>query len=215
MVSLHLPGRSYALEGIGLDVDGVMRDSGYLAYDATRKTITDFGGVAPTFEEYVRDFHYDFLSYYRACGATLTREQLEERFWIHCKSPEAQPPYPDVVDFLAQARRQGLKVFTVSAHPAEKVHGWFAEHVIDDHFLHLAGGSRNKVACIRNSCAELGIGLEGACYVGDWGIDMVAAREASTLAIGITRGYSTRDVLFSKGAVHVVDHLYQLAELIY
>lgn len=214
MALLRLPEKELDLDAVGLDVDGVARDSGVLAHEAARKTIEEYGGVPPTLEEYVRDFHYDFLAYYRACGATLTLEQLEGSYWKHCRAPEECPPFPDLGAFLEEIQSRGLKVFTVSAHAEDKVRQWFVDHKLDTHFLHLRGGSRDKVACIRGSCATLGVDLSRTCYVGDWGIDMRAAKEASVLPLGITRGYPTKQALLHNGAAHVIDHLSELADMI-
>ena len=60
------------------------------------------------------------------------------------------------------------------------------------------------------------MGLEPAqvWFVGDSAADIEAARNAKTIAVGVTWGYRDRDVLQTAGAAHLIDHPRQLIDLL-
>jgi phosphoglycolate phosphatase-like HAD superfamily hydrolase len=203
------------LAAIGLDVDGVLRNTAIHAYFASCKVISGNGGTAPALDAFVRDLNLDFLTYYQACGAKLaTIDELLEKFRACVKVHDDEQPFPDVAEFLVTLRHLGVKVFAVSSHPQEKLHGWFKAHGLDDHFVHFSGGSRDKAVCIAKACEELRVNPSAVAYVGDWGLDMRGAAGAGVLPIGITRGYEVRQGLYESGAAHVVDHLLEVSEAI-
>lgn len=213
MRTLRLPAQELQIAAVGLDVDGVLRNTAIHAYLACCKVITESGGTAPALSAFVHDTSHDFLTYYRSCGANLaTLEELLSKYWACVKVYDNEQPFPDVAEFLATLRHLDLKVFAVSSHPQEKLHGWFKASSLDDHFVHFSGGSQNKSACIASACNELHVDPSAVVYIGDWGLDMRGALGAGTVPIGITRGYDTREGLFRSGAAHVVDHLLEVSD---
>jgi phosphoglycolate phosphatase-like HAD superfamily hydrolase len=215
MRRLDLPDREADLAAVGLDVDGVMRDTGYRVYTAALKTVEELGGTPPpSFDDFVQGYQPNYDHYRDAYKVAATKERTLEVLFRHLGPSDDVAPFADVNDFLAQMRGLAVPVFAVSSHPADRLHAWFAEHGIDDHFLCIFGGSRDKRACLRNACTEVGAAPRSACYVGDWGMDMRAARDVGAIPVGITRGYPSRSGLLASGAMHVVDHLPELAALI-
>ena len=214
MATLRLPYAQVELLAVGLDVDGVLRNTAYSAYIALCKTVEELGGTTPSFDRFVRDYESDFHAYYRQCGV-LNLEQVCSVYTRHIGTTEENAfPFADVKSFLTHLECLDIKVFVVSSHPAEKLHDWFTAHNIDDHILRVYGGSRNKRTCIKNACEDIGVDPKSACYVGDWGLDMRAAKAAGLTPIGITRGYTSRAGLMLSGAACVVDHLDELVCLI-
>lgn len=212
MATLLLPQMQVETLAVGLDVDGVLRDTAYNAYAACCKTVEELGGIPPSFNDFVHGYESDFHAYYRQCGVQDV-ERVYPVFLRHVGAPDDAAPFPDVNDFLSHLEHLELKVFAVSSHPTEQLHEWFAAHGIDDHMLCIYGGSRDKRACIQNACESVSVDPKSACYVGDWGLDMRAAKAVGLLPIGITRGYSSRAGLTASGAAHVVDHLSELVGL--
>lgn len=213
MATLHLSHALVETRAIGLDVDGVLRDTAYVAYQALCKTVDELGGIAPAFDAFVQGYESDYRTYYRSCGVQDV-ERIYPVYSRYVGAPDSVPPFPDVADFLSHLQDHDVKVFVVSSHPTEQLHSWFAAHGIDDHMLCVFGGSRDKRDCIRGALASVDIPSFAACYVGDWGLDMRAAKAVGLTPIGITRGYPSKTGLLASGAAHVVEHLHELVEMI-
>jgi phosphoglycolate phosphatase-like HAD superfamily hydrolase len=73
------------------------------------------------------------------------------------------------------------------------------------------GDGRDKAQYLSDICAQLGAEPSKSIYIGDWGQDMRAARDAGLMPIGIARSLQTHEALRKNGAIHVVDHLSNLA----
>ena len=212
MATLCLPSRRIKVEAVGLDVDGVLRDTGYAAYLALCATVRELNGTPPPFATFVREFDTTpskYLPYYGSCGVGDTAE-VHPTFLRHFKVVGDTLPYADVEEFLSRLQALQLKVFAVSSHPAEELHRWFVNHGLDDHLLYLCGGSRDKRTALLRALAIVGGHPPATCYVGDWGLDMRAARMTGLVPIGLTRGYPARWGLLASGAAHVVNHLSDL-----
>lgn len=213
MATLLLPARQVRVQAIGLDVDGVLRDTAQDAYIALCKTVEELGGKAPAFNDFVHEYESDAVPYYRRCGVKGGEEEIYSTYMRHICQHETVLPFEDVTTFLSSVRDLGLQVFTVSSHPTHKLYQWFVTHGISEHMSCIYGGSRDKRACLRNACRDIRVASESVCYVGDWGLDMRAAKVAGLLPIGITRGYPSQAGLLASGAIHVVDHLHELTGL--
>ena len=208
MATLVLPEAEFSLEAVGLDVDGVLRDTGYHIYEASCKTIAELGGVPPSYEEFITSQGGDLVTYYAYCGVSRSKEEIYAVY-------DKVVPFDDVDDFMTGLVSRGVKLFVVSSHPRENLRLWFLEHKLHDHLLDFQGGSRDKPLHIQEACQRLEVNPARACYVGDWGLDMKAAIAAGALPIGITRFYNTELILLQAGAKCVVRHLSDLAGMIH
>ena len=61
---------------------------------------------------------------------------------------------------------------------------------------------------------QLGVTARDCWYVGDATWDMIAARSAMMAGIGVTSGATTAPALRSAGAVHVIEHLAEVLDLL-
>jgi HAD superfamily hydrolase (TIGR01549 family) len=215
MARLYLPERDIPLKACGLDVDGVLRDTGMHIYEATCRTIVDLGGTAPSYIDYLlaQDAHEEYLLVER-CGVVASHEEIDEAYLQRVPSHDDEPPFEDVHSFLAELAARNLKLFVVSRHENDLLTDWFRNHRLDHHIERLQGSSRDKSGHIREICAHLGVSPEETCYVGDMGGDMKAAKAAGTVPIGITRAYETREILRSAGAEEIIEHLPELIQKI-
>jgi HAD superfamily hydrolase (TIGR01549 family) len=214
MAVIALGKEYFHLEAIGIDVDGVMRDTAREAYDAVHATLRELGGHPQEFSEFVHDFDTDYLAYYRSRGVKHSIETIHEVYDSHVRVHDESHPYADVKEFLDHAHYLDLKVFTVSSHPSEHLRAWFDTHGMLDHMMCIRGGSTDKRACLARACDAVGSYIQTTCYIGDWGLDMRAARAAGAVPIGITRSYDSRTGLIRSGAAHVVDDLRELKALL-
>ena len=214
LAQLILPNLKTEVLAIGLDVDGVLRDTAYSAYLAFCNTVCELGGSPPLlFDSFVRGFESDFSVYYRKCGVFVGPEVYYPIYLKYFGVPDEIAPFGDVKDSLVSLQGLGFKIFVVSSHETPKLHEWFESNNINDHMLCIYGGSRDKAVCIKNACRDAGVDPKLTCYVGDYGLDMRAAKAAEAIPIGITRGYLSRDALVATGAAHVIDQLVELVNL--
>ncbi len=195
------------VHAVGLDVDGVLRDTGYPAYLALCSAVEELEGQVPTFDHFVHGYTSAYYPYYRSQGVVADDAVINAAFIKHWKHHDNIAPFADVPDFLAHLQSLGVDVFVISSHPTEKLQIWFEEHNFHPHIKQVRGGSRDKEVCLRESCTTLGIPTRSMLYFGDWGLDMRAARAIGGTGIGVTRGYDSRHALVRSGAHHVIDHL--------
>lgn len=214
MATLVLPEGTFPLEAVGLDVDGVLRDTGYHIYVASCKTIAELGGTPPSYDEFIRSQGGDLVTYYAKCGVSHSKEEIYDAYGRHVPPHDDVEPFPDVDNFMSGLTAQGIKLFVVSGHPRESLRVWFLEHKLHNHLHDFQGGSRDKTLHIQEACQRLGVDPARTCYVGDWGLDMQAAIGAGSVPVGITRKYDTRSILLEAGAKCVVEHLSELSQMI-
>jgi len=213
MAHLQLSRQRVEIHAVGLDVDGVLRDTAYDSFVALCKTIEELGGTAPSFSNFVHDFESNALAYYAHCGVK-EMEKIHSVYYRHLHPHDSVLPYDDVLGFLEHLRSLRLKVFVVSGHNTERLQEWFVAQGLRDNLECLRGSSKNKKICIRESCEEIGIDPCNTCYIGDWGLDMRAASANGLIPIGMTRGYESYASLIRSGAIHVVENLNELVPLI-
>ena len=215
MPTLTLSERSFVLAAVGLDMDGVQRDTAYRAYVALCKTVTEFGGTPPDYQHYVRAFSHEFLPFYQACGISATADEITAIYRRHQDVEELAAPFPDVHGFLAHLAAVSVGAFVVSASRPGRLQGWFTRHGFRE-FAGVVSTSNHgdKRASLLAACQTLGVAPTTACYLGDLGCDMRDAREAGLIPIGVTRGYDSREALLDSGAALVVHSLEELTPYI-
>lgn len=214
MATLRLPGRVVPLEAFGFDVDGVLRDTGYLAYQNCRKAIAELGGMPPEFDDFVHDWCGRLTDYYRRCGVARSDAEIEAVNAKYLGIHDTVSPFEDVAHTLERLEASGLTLFALSGHTTSKLEHWFTTHGLHARFARVQGDGKEKIGELVELSQSLGFAPGRACYAGDWAQDMRAAERAGLLPIGVARGRGTHDVLRRNGAIHVVDHLDELAALI-
>lgn len=213
MAKLSLGMWSRHIHAAGLDVDGVLCNTGYPVYLAIRKAIAMLGGDPPaSYGEFVHDFTSRYSDYFRTRGIKGGEEEFMTVYHNHLPGFDATHPYDDVLSTLLHVRQLGLPIFVVSGAETERLEAWFDMHGFAEHISHVRGDSRDKTACITAACDHLGIMPEMTFFVGDCGLDIRAAREVGSVPIGITRGYDSAEALRRSGAAHVLEHLSELQD---
>jgi len=117
--------------------------------------------------------------------------------------------YPGVFHLLHRLKRQGHRIYIVSAKPslfARRIAYQFDLNLIfDDIFGSTLKGRWQPKTDVMQGLAERGTIWPGGVFIGDRGVDMVAARDHGLEAIGVGWGYGSRDELVAAGADHVFD----------
>lgn len=214
MAVLILPDRKIEIDTVGFDVDGVVRETGYLAFHHCRLAIAELGGIPPELDDFVHDWGGLLNTYFRKCGVTASDEEIERVNSKYVSTHDTADPYHDVEDALGHLERLGVRTFALSGHRQIELQTWFEKHGLHDRFGHVEGSGGGKVQQLITLRQKFSVLPARACYIGDWGQDMRAARQADFVPIGITRNLKTRHVLERNEAAIVIDHLHELATLI-
>ena len=115
-------------------------------------------------------------------------------------------PYDGILETLKELRQQGCRIAVVSnkmmAATQELCRHFFPDIVEVAIGEHEAEGIRKKPApdTVIAALRELGVGKEGAVYVGDSDVDIQTAANAGLPCISVLWGFRDRDFLLQHGA---------------
>lgn len=128
-------------------------------------------------------------------------------------------PYEGIPELVAELSRRGVRLAVAS----NKFQAG-TEMLIRRFFPQVAFaavlGQREGVplkpdpAVVEELLAATGAARERSLYVGDSGVDMLAAAAAGVRSVGVTWGFRTREELASAGAVHIVDRAEEILPLL-
>lgn len=126
-------------------------------------------------------------------------------------------PYPGITDTLVELRRQGKRVAVVS----NKFYAATAE--LCDHYfgdlVEVAIGEREDIRrkpapdTVEEALRQLGVGKQGAVYVGDSEVDIETARNSSLPCISVLWGFRDRDFLERHGATNFISRPEELLDI--
>lgn len=113
-------------------------------------------------------------------------------------------PYPGIMEMLTELKRRGRRIAVVSnkfyAATQELCHHFFGDTV------EVAIGERENIRrkpapdTVIEALRQLGVGTEGAVYVGDSEVDVETARNSGLPCISVLWGFRDRDFLTEHGA---------------
>ena len=136
--------------------------------------------------------------------ATFKKHYLEH-------SLDTTQPYAGIPEVLAQLRHQGKHLAVVSnkfyAATQELCRHFFPDTIEVSIGEHEAEGIRRKPApdTVIEALRQLGVGTEGAVYVGDSDVDIETARNAHLPCISVLWGFRDRDFLLRHGATTLIE----------
>jgi phosphoglycolate phosphatase len=115
--------------------------------------------------------------------------------------------YPGVFNLLHRLKRQGHRIYIVSAKPsifARRIAYQFDLNLIfDDIFGSSLKGRWQPKTEVLAGLVQRGTVWPGGVFIGDRGVDMVAARDHGLEAIGVGWGYGCREELLAAGAERI------------
>ncbi len=115
--------------------------------------------------------------------------------------------YPGIFHLLHRLKRQGHRIYIVSAKPslfARRIAYQFDLNLIfDDIFGSTLKGRWQPKTDVLAVLADRGTIWPGGVFIGDRGVDMAAARDHDLEPVGVTWGYGSREELISAGAKHL------------
>ena len=150
----------------------------------------------------------------RAVPDGADHPQFEEVFAIFRRyymkhSLDTTRPYDGISDTLRELKRRGCRMAVVSnkmmAATQELVRHFFPEIEVAIG-EHEAEGIRRKPApdTVYEALRQLGVGKEGAVYVGDSDVDLATARNSGLPCISVLWGFRDRQFLQENGATTLV-----------
>ena len=135
--------------------------------------------------------------------ATFRQHYLEH-------SLDTTRPYDGIPEMLHELKRRGCKTAVVSnkfhAATTELCRHFFPDTIDVAVGEHEAEGIRKKPApdTVFEALRQLGVGGEGAVYVGDSDVDIATARNSHLSCISVLWGFRDRDFLLAHGATTFV-----------
>ena len=122
--------------------------------------------------------------------------------------------YPGIFHLLHRLKRQGHRIYIVSAKPslfARRIAYQFDLNLIfDDIFGSTLKGRWQPKTEVLDGLARQGTIWPGGVFIGDRGVDMQAARDHGLEPVGVTWGYGDRAELIAAGAEHLFDSVPEL-----
>jgi phosphoglycolate phosphatase len=122
--------------------------------------------------------------------------------------------YPGVFHLLHRLKRQGHRIYIVSAKPslfARRIAYQFDLNLVfDDIFGSTLKGRWQPKTEVLAGLATQGTIWPGGVFIGDRGVDMSAARDHGLEAIGAGWGYGSREELLAAGAEHLFSTVAEL-----
>lgn len=137
-----------------------------------------------------------------------TFQTFREHYMKH--SMDSTRPYDGIQELLQALKKQGKHLAVVSnkfyAATQELCQHFFADTIEVAIGEHEAEGIRKKPApdTVMEALRQLGVGKEGAVYVGDSDVDIMTARNSGLPCISVLWGFRDKDFLINKGATTFV-----------
>ena len=136
---------------------------------------------------------------FEAAFATFRRHYMEH-------SLDTTRPYEGIPEMLQELKRRGRHTAVVSnkfdAATKELCRHFFPDTIDVAVGEHEAEGIRKKPApdTVLQALSQLGVGQEGAVYVGDSDVDIQTARNSGLPCISVLWGFRDRELLLAHGA---------------
>jgi HAD superfamily hydrolase (TIGR01549 family) len=199
------------LAGVLFDWDGTLVDSAEKSYRCYRRVFAAYGidYDAALFE---RTYAPDWYWTYEAIG--LPREVWAEADarWLACYDGEPSRLLPGAREALERLAGQGLAQGLVSSGDPGRVKRELEAHDVARFFAAVVCGGETAERKphpepLRVALDRLGLAPAQAAYVGDSPEDVLMARSAGVLAIGIPGGFPNRQALAASAPDHMCPSL--------
>lgn len=141
-----------------------------------------------------------------------------ENYKAVCKSYdskyEAEPlydtlPYDGIPELLAELKKRGIKAAVCTNKPINVARDVVSTLFAEDTFARIRGGEDGVAAkpdpkCTLEIAKSLGASPDECLFIGDSNVDMLTAKNADMISIGVLWGFRDEDELKAAGAKHIV-----------
>ncbi len=219
----------HSLGSVGLRLvsypDETWKLKGYQEFNSTKSFLKALYSIAKNGEDLTRVFWKKYPTEYvneliKKNGPNKeVMEKLENSYKRYVLSPRVLRRIPPVragkigVKLL---REDGYKVGAVTNSPADYNSAWIAHKKLTKHFDVMitaedVGAPKPAPDSILKACSKLGVKPKNAVYAGDTEADIIAAKSAGLIPIGIMSGGTERRMLKELGAAYVFKNLTEFA----
>jgi phosphoglycolate phosphatase len=201
------------------DLDGTLVDPLLGVRHCLAKTCEAFGLAMPD-ETTIRDWigfgMHEALATLRGLEDSDRLDAALDFYWERYREEGVfeHELYPGIFHLLHRLKRQGHRIYIVSAKPglfARRIAYQFDLNLIfDDIFGSTLKGRWQPKTEVMAGLAQQGTIWPGGVFIGDRGVDMQAARDHGLEPVGVTWGYGSRAELTAAGAKHLFDSVPEL-----
>ena len=201
------------------DLDGTLVDPLLGVRHCLAKTCEAFGLAMPD-ETTIRDWigfgMHEALATLRGLEDSDRLDAALDFYWERYREEGVfeHELYPGIFHLLHRLKRQGHRIYIVSAKPglfARRIAYQFDLNLIfDDIFGSTLKGRWQPKTEVLTALAKQGTIWPGGVFIGDRGVDMEAARDHGLEPVGVTWGYGSREELTAAGAHHLFDAVSEL-----
>jgi len=201
------------------DLDGTLVDPLLGVRNCVRKTCEAFGLTMPdeaTVRAWIGFGMRESLATLKGLEDPERLEAALDYYWERYREDGVfeHELYPGIFHLLHRLKRQGHRIYIVSAKPgifARRIAYQFDLNLIfDDIFGSTLKGRWQPKTEVLAGLARQGTIWPGGVFIGDRGVDMEAARDHGLEAIGVGWGYGSQDELRSAGADRIFDTVPEL-----
>ena len=196
------------------DLDGTLVDPLLGVRNCLAKTCAAFGLALPdeaTLRDWIGFGMRESLASLRGLEDPARLEAALDFYWESYREEGVfeHELYPGIFHLLHRLKRQGHRIYVVSAKPslfARRIAYQFDLNLIfDDIFGSALKGHWQPKTEVLAALAEQGTIWPGGVFIGDRGVDMTAACDHGLEPVGVTWGYGSRAELAAAGAKHLFD----------
>lgn len=153
----------------------------------------------------------------RENGDLVTRAlSIYERYYALCYCKKTFL-YHGIHDALADLSKSGVSLAVLSNKQDEFVKNIVSSLLPDIPFSCVLGQGRFPTKpspdAVRYILSSVGVSASETAFVGDSHVDMLTAKNSGTLAVGVTWGYRSREVLLENGARYLIDEPARLKDI--
>lgn len=207
------------------DLDGTLLDTIADLANATNQALAKCGYPTHPTEAYYRFVGNGINKLFaRALPEEARTEENVQRIrtlfipYYNEHNADDSHPYPGIVELLTQLQSQGIQL-AVASNKYQQATAKLVGHFFPNIRFAAVYGQREGVpikpdpTIVNDILSETGISRTHTLYIGDSGVDMQTARNASVESVGVTWGFRDEEELRNNGATHIIHHAKDILKL--
>lgn len=207
------------------DLDGTLLDTVADLANATNQALAKCGYPTHPTEAYYRFVGNGINKLFaRALPEEARTEENVQRIrtlfipYYNEHNADDSHPYPGIVELLTQLQSQGIQL-AVASNKYQQATAKLVGHFFPNIRFAAVYGQREGVpikpdpTIVNDILSETGISRTHTLYIGDSGVDMQTARNASVESVGVTWGFRDEEELRNNGATHIIHHAKDILKL--
>ena len=208
------------------DLDGTLLDTVADLANATNQALAKCGYPTHPTEAYYRFVGNGINKLFaRALPEEARTEENVQRIrtlfipYYNEHNADDSHPYPGIVELLTQLQSQGIQL-AVASNKYQQATAKLVGHFFPNIRFAAVYGQREGVPIkpdptfVNDILSETGISHAHTLYIGDSGVDMQTARNASVESVGVTWGFREEEELRTNGATHIIHNAKDILKLV-